>query len=190
MDKNRRSFIKKLCLSCSSALILPACSRSISFWRFFTEREAELVKSLAEQIIPADKDEGATDANVINYIDKQLVGPLKRFQDEYKSGLSALETTCKQMHNSSFLDLEWDQQTEFMSQMEARKLPEVIWPKNEQQSFFSHILDHTMQGFYGSPRHGGNRNYVSYKMMKIDYPHVIGQNRYKEEDLIKKNAAL
>jgi gluconate 2-dehydrogenase gamma chain len=35
-----------------------------------------------------------------------------------------------------------------------------------------------MQGFYGSPRHGGNRDYVSYKMMKLDYPHVIGQNRY------------
>ena len=35
-----------------------------------------------------------------------------------------------------------------------------------------------MQGFYGSPRHGGNRNYVSYKMLGLEYPRVIGQNRY------------
>jgi hypothetical protein len=38
-----------------------------------------------------------------------------------------------------------------------------------------------MQGFYGSPRHGGNSNYVSYKMMKLDYPHVMGQNRYESK---------
>jgi len=36
-----------------------------------------------------------------------------------------------------------------------------------------------MQGFYGSPRHGGNKNNVSYKMMRLDYPVIIGQNRYK-----------
>jgi len=35
-----------------------------------------------------------------------------------------------------------------------------------------------MQGFYGSPRHGGNRNYASYKMMGLEYPRLIGQNRY------------
>jgi gluconate 2-dehydrogenase gamma chain len=34
-----------------------------------------------------------------------------------------------------------------------------------------------MQGFYGSPRHGGNRDYLSYRMLGIDYPQVIGRNR-------------
>ena len=40
------------------------------------------------------------------------------------------------------------------------------------------IRDHTMQGFYGSPRHGGNKGYASYKMLGLEYPRVIGQNRY------------
>jgi gluconate 2-dehydrogenase gamma chain len=39
-----------------------------------------------------------------------------------------------------------------------------------------------MQGFYGSPRHGGNRNYVSYKMLGLEYPVVMGQNRYSKEN--------
>jgi gluconate 2-dehydrogenase gamma chain len=36
-----------------------------------------------------------------------------------------------------------------------------------------------MQGFYGSPRHGGNRGFVSFRMIGIDYPRIVGQNRYK-----------
>ena len=35
-----------------------------------------------------------------------------------------------------------------------------------------------MQGFYGSPRHGGNKDYASYRMLGLDYPNIIGQNRY------------
>ena len=35
-----------------------------------------------------------------------------------------------------------------------------------------------MQGFYGSPRHGGNKDYVSYRMLGLEYPDIIGQNRY------------
>jgi gluconate 2-dehydrogenase gamma chain len=62
--------------------------------------------------------------------------------------------------------------------MESGELSGQEWGTVDQRRFFKTLLDHTMQGFYGSPRHGGNCNYVSYKMMKIDYPHVIGRNRY------------
>ena len=36
--------------------------------------------------------------------------------------------------------------------------------------FFELVRDHSMQAYYGSPIHGGNRNKISYKMMKLDYP--------------------
>jgi gluconate 2-dehydrogenase gamma chain len=34
-----------------------------------------------------------------------------------------------------------------------------------------------MQGYYGSPRHGGNKNFISYKMIGLDEPQIIGENR-------------
>ena len=45
------------------------------------------------------------------------------------------------------------------------------------------IIKHSMQGFYGPPRHGGNKNYISYKIMDLDYPYVVGQNRYREKPI-------
>jgi gluconate 2-dehydrogenase gamma chain len=37
----------------------------------------------------------------------------------------------------------------------------------ERDSFFEMLIDHTMQGFYGSPAHGGNRDGASWKMLGI-----------------------
>ncbi len=34
-----------------------------------------------------------------------------------------------------------------------------------------------MQGFYGSPQHGGNRGYASFKMLNLEYPHGVIQKR-------------
>ena len=38
------------------------------------------------------------------------------------------------------------------------------------QLFFDLLLTHTRQGFYGDPRHGGNRDLVSWKMVGLPFP--------------------
>ncbi|HSH20279.1 MAG TPA: gluconate 2-dehydrogenase subunit 3 family protein [Draconibacterium sp.] len=188
MYSSRRDFIQQLSLACGSILFVPACSGYDSVWRFFTEQESKTVIAFAEQIIPRDQDAGATDANIINFIDKQLVGPYTRFQEMYKKGIPAIQSSSLKIHQIPFYELDFDTQTDFMIKMEKGELPEEFWKETNQSSFFRLMLDHTMQGFYGSPRHGGNKNYVSYKMMKIDYPHVLGQNRYESKCATAKTA--
>ena len=41
--------------------------------------------------------------------------------------------------------------------------------------FFDLLVAHTMQGFYGDPRHGGNRERVSWKMLGVASPPVRGR---------------
>jgi gluconate 2-dehydrogenase gamma chain len=178
MKKDRRAFLRGFCLTCGGFLIVPSCTRSYPRWHFFTDGEAALLTAIAEQFVPADEDPGATDARVINFFDKQLVGPYTKYQPLYRNGLRAVESSVYKLHNASFTDLNGAKQRAFLERMERGELAKEEWQTVDQRSFFKMLLDHTMQGFYGSPRHGGNCNYVSYKMMKIDYPHVIGQNRY------------
>ena len=183
MAVKRRIFIPQLCFACGSITFLPACSRDFSKWRFLTDREASILIAISEQFIPADKDPGATDANVINFFDKQLKGYYTRYQEIYRKGLQYIESAAMKIFGKSFIDMEWEQQTRLLESMEAGKLPAEDWKDIDQKFFFRLLLDHTMQGFYGSPRHGGNCHYVSYKMMRIDYPHIIGQNRYTEDNI-------
>jgi gluconate 2-dehydrogenase gamma chain len=147
-------------------------------WHFFTVAEARLVEALSEQIIPADQDPGGKDAGVVYFIDRQLVGPYQRYQEKYRTGLANVEKTSRRMFDKDFLALAWNDQTKLLVAMDSGRAPKECWPGVAAAEFFHLVRDHSMQGFYGSPRHGGNRGYASYKMLGLEYPVVMGQNRY------------
>lgn len=150
-----------------------------SRWRYLTNEEGNLLDALVEQIIPTDESIGGKDAGVTNFIDKQLMGPYSRYKETYRKGLSLIQKTCQTQFQTQFEELAWEEQTKFLESMEAGKLDDKNWEKGFDAEFFNLIRDHSMQGFYGSPRHGGNKNNASYKMIQLDYPIIIGQNRYK-----------
>jgi gluconate 2-dehydrogenase gamma chain len=162
-----------------SICLLPGCSGHDSQWRFFTNAEALLIDAVSEQILPADEWPGGKDSGVTNFIDKQLVGPYVRFQSQYRKGIAAIQATCEIRYLKKFQDLTWEEQTLFLENMEAGTMEEPVWAEGFDKEFFKMVRDHSMQSYYGSPIHGGNRNKISYKMIGLDYPLIIGQNRYK-----------
>jgi len=164
---NRRTFVKGVAAA-GAVGALASCGSAPGRWRFLTHKEAELVNLISDQIIPRDQDPGAIDAGVVYFIDKQLAGPYKRFQRDYREGLVEVEKTSVSMYGKQFAQLTWNQQTRVLQALES----------GSSAGFFELIRDHCMQGFYGSPRHGGNKDYVSFKMLGLDYPQIIGQNRY------------
>jgi gluconate 2-dehydrogenase gamma chain len=145
----------------------------------FTVEEAECLIALCEQLIPADQDAGATDAGVILFIDRQTHLRFPKDLPTYQKGIAALQATCTEQYGMSFEKLEQATQIETMKRLEQGRLPEAHWEGVSQQSFFNLVLNRTMQGFYGPPRHGGNKDYVSYRMLKLDFPLLVGQNRYR-----------
>ena len=178
---NRREFVRFLGITYGSVLLIPACSTDASNYRVFSNKEADCLIALCEQIIPADHDGGATEAQVIHFIDKQTALRFPHDLTIYRQGVSCLQATCKDLYNKIFEQLESPVQIEIMKKLEKNELPEKFWQEVGQSSFFNLVLNRTMQGFYGSPRHGGNKNYMSYRMIKLDYPIVLGQNRYQDE---------
>ena len=178
---NRRNFIKKVGLLYSSILFYPACNRNVTPYRVFTNDEADCLIAICEQMIPADQDAGATDAGVIRFIDRQTHLRFPKDLPTYQKGIAALQASCKEQHGLLFEKLEQPAQIEILKRLEQGRLPAAHWEGIGQPSFFNLVLNRTMQGFYGSPRHGGNKNYVSYRMLKLDYPLLIGQNRYRHE---------
>ena len=149
-------------------------------YRFFTLPEAELVIAICEQLIPADDTPGATETGAIGYIDRQLCGLFANHQSTYRRGLEAFRQTCLKTTSQAFPDLETSKKIEILTAVEAGKVPKELWGDPSPQEFFNLILAHTMQGFYGSPRHGGNRHYASYRMLGLAYPQFVGQNRYRK----------
>jgi gluconate 2-dehydrogenase gamma chain len=53
----------------------------------------------------------------------------------------------------------------------------TAWSLTSPGGFFQIVVDHSMQGFYGDPRHGGNRDGASWKMLGLSYPPIRGRLR-------------
>ena len=147
-------------------------------WRCLTPAEASLLDAVCAQIIPTDQDPGAKEAGCVIYIDRQLAGPHQRFAERYRAGLASLAATCQALHAKPFEDLSAAEQIKLLEKLERGQVPKDHWKLVSSGEFFQLVCDHSMQGFYGSPRHGGNKDYVSYRMLGLAYPNIIGQNRY------------
>lgn len=129
--------------------------------KVFSAADASLIESICEQVIPADQDPGARQAGVLYYIDRQLSGALRRFTSVYRERLPSFRAVCRERMNGDFEHLSFDRQTEFLKSLETDGPDDL-------RIFFQLVIDHTMQGFYGSPKHGGNRDEVSWRMLKVE----------------------
>ena len=181
MKTTRRQFLRTSGLAAGATVVLASCNRQVSPYRFFTEAQARCVIALCEQIIPADEDPGATDAGVIYFIDRQLMAYYRDDQSLYQRGIEQLQLASQTLHGSAFESLSFSEQTRMLERMEQGSVDNEGWSASEQRTFFNKLVDHTMQGFYGFPRHGGNRDFVSYRMMGVEYPQVIGRNTYQRD---------
>jgi gluconate 2-dehydrogenase gamma chain len=148
---NRRLFV----LSAAAGAVAPLYAGPLVT---FTAEEGKLLEALVDQVIPADETSpGAAQAGVVFYIDKQLGGPLKRFEPQYRLGIPLIQSACRARTGKEFLVLPFGERTAFLQSLDGVNA-----------SFFAMIVDHTMQGFYGSPEHGGNLNEASWKMLGIE----------------------
>jgi gluconate 2-dehydrogenase gamma chain len=161
-----------------AAAPIVSCVGTSNRYRCLNDDEAHTLEAMSDRIIPADQDPGAVWAGVVNFIDRQLAGPYRKLRKAYRQGLAGANESSIAMFGKRFGALLAKQQDEVLSALEKGQAPGETWKQFSSKSFFDLVVSHTMQGFYGDPRHGGNRERVSWKMLRLPYPPVRGRLRY------------
>jgi len=179
---SRREFIQ-LAAAAAAASGMTACSGSRTPWRFLRLCEARALAAICDQLIPPDQDPGADWAQVVNFIDIQLCGPFRDAKDLYRDGLGYTDATARAWFEKRFAELDGKQQFDILNAMERGTLSKAIWETVDPRQFFETVLSQTMEGFYGDPRHGGNRARASWKMVGLAYPQVRGRLKYDPRSL-------
>lgn len=175
---SRRKFVQAALTVAAATGSGIACGGARSPWRFLTLDEARTLAAACDQIIPPDEDPGAGWAGVVNYVDNQLCGALQHLQKSYRKGIAAMNKSSRALYGGGFADLADAKQVELLTLMEQERAPREAWKEISSAEFFQLLIDQTMQGFYGDPRHGGNRGRTSWKMLGIPYPPIRGRLRY------------
>jgi gluconate 2-dehydrogenase gamma chain len=150
-----------------AALAAAGCGERRGPWRALAEDEVRTLDAVCDQLIPADQDPGAHATGVIVYIDRQLAGPYRRHLEAYRAGLAKTDEIARSAHGKRFFELAPEQRLAICRRLEQ-----------EQKPFFDLVLAHAMQGYYGNPRHGGNREYASWRMLGLTVSPVRGRNLY------------
>ena len=169
----RRGFLKTGAVAAAATAV--ACAGPKGRWRSLTEEEATTLAAACDQIVPPDEDPGAAQAGVVTFIDRQLATKQTERAETYRRAIRALDATARRRHAQPFAALAFDAQTAILRDVEKGVVETEDWTGVEPAPFFQHVLSHTMMGFYGDPRHGGNKERVSWRMLGIPDPPVRGR---------------
>lgn len=172
----RRRFLQIAASAASAAAV--SCGGRGSPWRVLTAEEGETANAICDRIIPADHDPGAAAAGAVNYIDRQLDGSLRKYRRAYRDGLAGIDQASQAQFGKRFAALAPDQRDWLLAAIDACNAPASAWKPAKAKLFFDLIRDHTLQSFYGDPRHGGNREYASWLMLGVPPTPVRGRLQY------------
>lgn len=170
-------------------------SQAADGFRFFTPQEAATLVALVDTLIPKDDTgPGGIEAGVPIFIDRELAGaygrgarmyldgpfrqgtPQQGYQlpltlaELYRVGLADLNVWCvKTRGGKTFDQLSSADRTAALKVIEAGQAEFAQVPA---RTFFSLLLQNTMEGYFADPIYGGNRNSAVWKM--IGFPGAIG----------------
>jgi gluconate 2-dehydrogenase gamma chain len=170
---DRRGFLKTGVTAAAATAV--ACGKPTSRWRTLTEDEAKTLAAACDQIVPPDQDPGAAEAGAVTFIDRQLATRRKKDQPLWRAGLRSLDATARRRQGKAFAELAFDVQAAVLQDVEKGTVEAADWSGVEPPAFFALLRNHTMMAFYGDPRHGGNKDRVSWKMLGVPDPPIRGR---------------
>jgi gluconate 2-dehydrogenase gamma chain len=170
---DRRGFLKTGATAAAATTL--ACGAPEGRWRALTNQEADTLAAVCDQIVPPDDFPGAAEAGVVVFIDRQLATREKDQLPVWQQGVRALDATARERQGKPFAELAFEEQTALLREVEAGQVPATVWGDLEPQAFFGRLVRYTMMGFYGDPRHGGNRQHVSWRMLGVPPAPIRGR---------------
>jgi gluconate 2-dehydrogenase gamma chain len=154
-----------------------------------TPGEAAVVGAVCERLIPSDSTgPGAREANVIRYIDRALAGDLSAFRGPYSQAVAALNGYAQSKHGAAFTALTAEQQDGILTDMDLARVPASAGFAPNAKAVFEMIRTHTVQGMFGDPAHGGNTNFVGWRLVRFPGPRLVISARDQRLNVVPRSS--
>lgn len=144
-----------------------------------SEAQRSTLEAVTERLIPGDaQDPGAREAGVVNYILLALGGDYADSVDVYAQELDALDRHAREVHGKGFAELQPGVQDDILRSVEKGDVTESL------ARFFALVLKHTIEGMFGDPLWGGNKDYVGWKLLGYPGPRYAWSVAEQEIDVV------
>lgn len=126
--------------------------------RILTAAEAREVAAISARILPSDSGAGATEAGVVHFIDTGLATFAKVELPAVRTGLADLAARVRKQHPPA---------RRFSALPAAQQ--DAVLKAIEKSDFFQSMRAATIAGMLALPSYGGNRDYVGWKAVGLEY---------------------
>jgi hypothetical protein len=127
-----------------------------------SEAQTATLRAAVDRIIPPDEFPAGWAGGVGGYLARQFAGDLAGLIPVYRDGLDALDATARAEWGRPFTEGTESEQDALLAQVETGARGEEL------ARFFTLLVAHTMEGFYGDPGNGGNRGRVAWEMIGFE----------------------
>ncbi len=159
----------------ASAAIVPAAALTTSAQQAaaapqlesLTAGQMRILEAFLDRLIPSDETgPGAVEAGAQTYIDRQLAGYLADEKAAFAEGLESLDAYARRAHGSAFADLPAATRDQVLTALEAGQADGFSTARN----FFNRARRLTLEGMFGDPHYGGNKNYIGWDLIRYPGP--------------------
>lgn len=185
---SRRLFLKHSALGLSGAVLLnllpsalqaahqnaKAAAASGENFAFFSPEQAADVKAFADQIFPTDDTPGASEANVVYFIDQVLKSSDPDIREQFRHCITKLNEDSAQLFpgTARFSALSQERQAEVITRFQTfvrKKRSDVIRGMfGDGTNYFETMRTYVIAGFLSDPVDGGNKDMVGWELIEFD----------------------
>lgn len=144
-----------------SAAFVPLAALTLSAQQAqgaLTPDQMKTLVAFIDRLIPRDElGPGAVEAGAQIYIDRVLAGPNANEKAAFVQGLEAMDASARKTHGAALADLPAEKRDQILTEM-------VNTP------FFNRARRLTLEGMFGDPYYGGNRNFAGWDLIRYPGP--------------------
>ena len=129
--------------------------------------EMKTLEAFIDRLIPTDElGPGAVEAGAHVYIDRVLAGANANEKTQFLEGLEAVNAYAQRTHGAALAELPADKRDLVLKAIDentAQGLPQG-------RQFFNRARRLTLEGMFGDPYYGGNKNFIGWDLIRYPGP--------------------
>ena len=130
-------------------------------FKFLTADEAADVDAFSAQIIPSGDTPGAREAHVVYFVDAAFVSFYASQAEDFRKALTDFRSSCQAANGgTAFAALDESKQHAYLTSIETTQ-------------FFNWLRFLTVAGLLSSPKYGGNKDGIGWKLIGFEDNHVF-----------------
>ena len=132
--------------------------------------QLRILEAFVDRLIPKDElGPGAAECGAANYINRALADYLAAEKPSFVEGLEAVDAFSRKTHDRSFAELAADKQDQVLTAMDNGTATGL--PPNS-RVFFARVRRLTLEGMFGDPYYGGNKNFAGWDLIRYPGPRL------------------